>query len=65
MSLALWLLVPVGLILAVGMGLSFYLTRRHHLAEIHTPAEYGLEFEEVPTALAPPRPDAPRPASGP
>lgn len=47
MNLALWLLVPVGLLLAVGLGLSFYMTRRQPLTEIHSPAEYGLEFEEV------------------
>lgn len=33
--------------LAVGLGLSFYLTRRNPLTEIHSPAGYGLAFEEV------------------
>ncbi len=47
MIFALWLLVPLGLVLAVGLGLSFYMTRRHPLTEIHSPAEYGLAFEEV------------------
>lgn len=47
MAFALSLLALVVLLLAVGLGFSFYMTRRHHLAEIHTPAEYGLEFEEV------------------
>ncbi len=47
MIAALWLLVPVGLLLAVGLGLSFYMTRRQPLTEIHSPTEYGLAFEEV------------------
>jgi len=47
MIFALWLLAPVGLVLAVGLGLSFYMTRRHHLTEIHNPAEYGLDFEDI------------------
>jgi pimeloyl-ACP methyl ester carboxylesterase len=47
MIFALWLLVPVGLVLVVGLGLSFYMTRCQSLTEIHTPAEYGLAFEEV------------------
>jgi len=47
MSIALWLLIPVGLLLVVGLGLSFYMTRRFGLAEVHSPAEFGLAFEEV------------------
>lgn len=47
MTPVLCLLIPVVLVLGVGLGLSFYLTRRHRPAEIHTPAEYGLGFEEV------------------
>lgn len=47
MSLVLWLLIPFGLLLAVGLGLPFYLTHRFGLSEVHSPAEYGLEFEEV------------------
>ena len=47
MIFVLWLLVPLGLVLAVGLGLSFYMTRRQPLTEIHSPAEYGLAFEEV------------------
>jgi len=47
MIFALWLLAPAGLLLAVGLGLSFYMTRRHHLTEIHSPAEYGLDFEDI------------------
>ncbi|MFH1029080.1 MAG: alpha/beta fold hydrolase [Pseudomonadota bacterium] len=42
-----WLLVPVGLALAVGLAVSFYLTKRQPRSAFHTPAEYGLEFEEV------------------
>ena len=47
MIFALWLLAPVGLVLGVGLGLSFHMTRRQSLTEIHSPAEYGLAFEEV------------------
>jgi len=47
MNPALWLPVPIGLILGVGLRLSFHLTRRHHPTEIRTPTEYGLEFEEA------------------
>ena len=47
MIFALWLLAPVGLVFGVGLGLSFYMTRRQPLTEIHSPAEYGLAFEEV------------------
>ncbi|MCX7683534.1 MAG: alpha/beta fold hydrolase [Anaerolineae bacterium] len=45
-----WLLIPAGLALAVlaaGLGLSFHLTRRQYLSEVHTPSEHGLDFEEV------------------
>lgn len=47
MNLAFWLFIPVGLVLIVGLGLSFYMTRRNPIIEIHSPAEYGLDFEEV------------------
>jgi len=47
MTFSLWLLALVGLVLGVGLGLSFYMTRRQSLTEIHRPAEYGLTFEEV------------------
>jgi uncharacterized protein len=43
----LWLLLPVGLLLVLGLGLSFYLTKRFYLGTTHTPAEYGLEYEDV------------------
>lgn len=41
------LLGIVVLLLAVGLGFSFYLTRRFHLRQVHTPAEVGLDFEEI------------------
>ncbi|MBU2609541.1 MAG: alpha/beta fold hydrolase [Chloroflexi bacterium] len=47
MTSALWLFVPLVFLFVVGLGLSFYLTRRNPLTEIHSPAEYGLDFEEV------------------
>ncbi len=47
MSLVLWLLVPFGLLLAVGLGLSLYMTHRFTLTKVDSPAAYGLEFEEV------------------
>ena len=44
----LWLLlILLGLILALGLGLSFYFTRRGQLGETHSPDEYGLEFEAI------------------
>jgi uncharacterized protein len=48
MVIVLWLLVIfVLLIFMVGLGLSFYFTRRGQLGETHTPAEYGLKYEAV------------------
>jgi uncharacterized protein len=47
MSLLPWLLIPFGLVLAAGLVLSFYMTHRFGLREMHSPAEYGLAFEEV------------------
>ncbi len=48
----LWLTLPILLLLAVGLALSFYMTKRSYLKEVCSPAEYGLEFEKVsfPTA---------------
>jgi len=43
----LWLLLPIGLVLAVGLAASFYVTSRRPRTAFHNPAEYGLEFEEV------------------
>ena len=47
MSLLAWLLVPVGFILVLGLGLSFYLTHRFRRTLVHTAAEYGLDSEEL------------------
>jgi uncharacterized protein len=47
MSILLWLLVPVALVLVVGIGLSFYYTSRRPRTVFHTPAEYGLVYEDV------------------
>jgi pimeloyl-ACP methyl ester carboxylesterase len=47
MNAFLWLLLPVGLVLAVGLAASFYVTSRQPRSAFHSPAEYGLEFEEV------------------
>jgi len=47
MTALLWLLLPVGLVLATGLASSFYITRRQPRSASHTPAEFGLEFEEV------------------
>jgi len=42
-----WLLLPPALLAAVGLGASFYLTKRQPRTLFATPAEFGLEFEEV------------------
>jgi dipeptidyl aminopeptidase/acylaminoacyl peptidase len=47
MMALLWLLLPVGIVLVVGLGLSLFLTSRRPRSAFHTPAEYGLEFEEA------------------
>lgn len=48
MTTLLWfLLVLLLIILAIGLGLSFYFTHRSRLGEVHTPAEYGLEYETI------------------
>jgi pimeloyl-ACP methyl ester carboxylesterase len=44
---ALWLLVPVVLVLAAATCLSFSYTRRQPRTVFHKPAEYGLEGEEM------------------
>jgi pimeloyl-ACP methyl ester carboxylesterase len=43
----LWLLLPVGLVLAAGIWLSFYYTSRQPRKVFENPAEYGLNYEEV------------------
>lgn len=47
MSALLWLLLPVALVIAAGICLSFYYTSRRPRTVFHTAAEYGLEGEEV------------------
>jgi pimeloyl-ACP methyl ester carboxylesterase len=48
MPIILWLLlILILLILALGMVLSFYFTHRGKLGEIHSPDEYGLQFEPI------------------
>jgi uncharacterized protein len=47
MSFLPWLLLPFGLLLILGFSLSFYLTRRYPLGEVHSPGEFGLAFEEI------------------
>jgi pimeloyl-ACP methyl ester carboxylesterase len=42
-----WLLLPIGLVLVAVTCLSFYYTSRQPRTVFHTPAEYGLEGEEV------------------
>jgi uncharacterized protein len=42
-----WLLLPPVVLLLVGLTLSFYMTRRFHLTQVHSPAEYGLVYEDV------------------
>lgn len=41
------LLILIVLILATGLGLSFYFTHRSLLGEVHSPDEYGLEYESI------------------
>lgn len=43
----LWILVPFAFLFILGLVLSFYLTRRFQLTEVHSPAEFGLAFEEM------------------
>ena len=48
MTAILWLLlIFILLILAIGLSLSFYFTRRGQLGETHSPDEYGLQYESV------------------
>jgi predicted alpha/beta hydrolase len=48
MTTILWLpLIFILLILAIGLSLSFYFTRRGQLGETHSPDEYGLQYESV------------------
>jgi fermentation-respiration switch protein FrsA (DUF1100 family) len=43
----LWLALVFVLLLALGLALSYKLTQRASLKEVHTPADYGLPFEEI------------------
>ncbi len=43
----LWLALPILLLFAVGLALSFKLTQRAYLKEVNSPAEYGLPFEKI------------------
>jgi pimeloyl-ACP methyl ester carboxylesterase len=43
----LWLLLPIVLVLASGICLSYFFTSRRPRTVFHTPSEYGLEGEEV------------------
>ncbi len=48
MNVILWLiLILILIILSIGLGLSFYFTHRAQLGEVHSPDEYGLEFEGI------------------
>jgi uncharacterized protein len=47
MVIAVVLLTLVGLVLASGFAMSYYMTRRFSLAQVRSPAEFGLDFEEV------------------
>ena len=43
----LWLLVPIVVLLGAAFCLSFVMTRRSPLTEVHNPSEYDLDYEEV------------------
>jgi uncharacterized protein len=48
MIIILWLLIFfILVILTLGLGLSFFFTRRGQLGETHSPDEYGLEYETI------------------
>lgn len=48
MNVIFWLiLILILIILSIGLALSFYFTRRAQLGEVHTPNEYGVEFEAI------------------
>jgi pimeloyl-ACP methyl ester carboxylesterase len=48
MIVILWLLLIVILIiLSIGLALSFYFTHRAQLGEVHSPDEYGSEYEVI------------------
>jgi pimeloyl-ACP methyl ester carboxylesterase len=48
MTIILWILLFIlVLLLATGLVLSFYFTHRSQLGEVHSPDEYGLQFETI------------------
>ena len=48
MNPLLWLFLGILVVLlAIGLGLSFYLTHRFRLQQVHFPGEYGLDHEDV------------------
>lgn len=48
MIILLWVLLGLlVLFLVLGLGFSFYLTHRFGLSKVITPAEYGLDYEEI------------------
>ena len=48
MITVLWVvLIVILLILAIGVALSFYFTKRSNLIDPHPPDEYGLEYESI------------------
>jgi uncharacterized protein len=48
MTVILWpLLILILVILAIGLAFSFYFTHRGRLGEVHSPDEYGLQFESI------------------
>ena len=51
MTIIAWLLLILILLilltLAIGLALSFYFTRRAQLSEVHSPDEYGVEYEVI------------------
>ena len=47
MIVLLWLLLPIGLVLAAGLVLSFSYTGRRGRTSFHSPEEYGLAYERI------------------
>jgi len=47
MSWLYWFLLLPVLLFLIGLALSFYMTHRFQLAQVHTPAEYGLTYHDV------------------
>lgn len=47
MILAVWLGIGVIVVIALSISLSFFLTRRHTQQVVATPAEFGLDYQEI------------------